>query len=96
MTEDKYAELRKQSERTIFDYIEDHPMPDKSEAYAEVSWGDRINTVTEEYPVPFWGFVGVIALSCAWLLVIYAWKIIKVVLYQITYTITKAIKDGRK
>lgn len=57
--------------------------------YIEITRGEKIENFIQEYPAPFW-------LSVAAILIFCLWKLLKMVIYQITYTITKAIKDASK
>lgn len=84
---------------TIFDYVEKENIFEKYRIREEnKSWIekkiDQAGNLKEDNPGIFWTSIGAILLIFVFMLIKLVWKLVKLVLYQITYTITKAIKDG--
>ena len=62
---------------------------------SEYSIGDTIEGFGKSHPFTFWSLAIVIALLCIWISIIVIWKLIKAIFYQISYAISKGIKDGK-
>jgi len=91
----QYEEAKKEgySDDEIFDFLYNLAQEEK-QSHIEVSWNEKIAIFSREHPIPFWISFAFIFLFCALIMTIFAWKIVKMALYQIVYTITKARKDA--
>lgn len=80
------------TDEEIFAHLSDSSSRDSLES-VEISFGRKIEVFVQDYPVFSWSFLGIITICIALLLTRCAWKLIKLMLYQIVYTIFKAIND---
>lgn len=60
----------------------------------EISWDRRIENFMSDHPISFWSITVIIIVFLTWGSIFYIWKLIKLSLYQVVYTIAKAIKDA--
>lgn len=60
----------------------------------EISWEERIENFSTNHPISFWSVTIIIIVFLAWGAIFYIWKLIRLSLYQVVYTIAKAIKDA--
>lgn len=62
----------------------------------EPSWNKKLENFSQDYPIPFWSFIALVTIFFLWISIKCVWRLIKLMLYQIVYTIVKAIKDAER
>jgi len=77
--EEILAYLLKKQETGDFDWSV-YEEPDVTEII-EVSWSERIENLGRDYPIFFWSFIIIIVSCFAWVSILSAWKLVKLVLY---------------
>lgn len=62
----------------------------------EPSWNKKVENLSDVYTISFWSFIALIAIFILWISIKCIWRLIKLMVYQIVYTVVKAIKDAER
>lgn len=64
-------------------------------SYTETSWSN-VESFSKDFPIYFWSSISLMTILLFFLIIKIFWKLIKAIIYQIAYTITKAIRDANQ